>query len=418
MKIASIQGPLEVGIDYSRYVQASKMDRALPPFFNPNRPHNIGDWFLTKIVDRLLDFDEMYLVLKGAGPKEWEIVNSECDVLVLRGGNYIQNDWLSNNVGLDVINKAKIPIVMFGAGLQTPPGERPSFSPEEQEILEYISASCACSSLRGYSTAEALEGIGIDNVAVTGCPTVFWSRRPELELRPPGLGRVGFTFRQNLYSSSADLHKAQFSAIEDLTRRSAELQVFLQGEEVVLQRYLQARDWGAEFSGRIQPLPGHQLHRLLKTPLDAGEMAREAHHLFDRHGGPELTNSLLESMFFSWDIGEMLDAYRQVELMVGCRLHGNLLAMANGTPTFWLTYDERTRELVELLDLPSCAVEDYGPHIDLLGQDWGPTLQRYQDCYSEMVRFLDANGLSHKLPEPDIDAEDDELSLPMAAAAR
>src|SRR5262245_4416564 len=118
MKIASIHGPLGIGMDYLRYLQASKMDQALPPLLDRHAPHNIGDWFVTKIADRILEYDELILVYKNATDQEWDYVNSTCDVLVLKGGNYIQPNWLSREIGLNVFKKIKIPIVMFGAGLQ------------------------------------------------------------------------------------------------------------------------------------------------------------------------------------------------------------------------------------------------------------------------------------------------------------
>lgn len=398
MKVASLQGPLEVGVDYRRYVQASKVDRALPPFFNPMKPNNVGDWFLTKIVDRILDYDELILVQKNASAADWDLVNRECDVLVLRGGNYIQNNWFCTHVGLETLERIKIPIVMFGAGLQMPPGQRPSFEPEEQRALKIIHDSCAFSAVRGPSTAEALSQIGIDNVLVTGCPTLFWARRPTLDLKPAGCSHTGFTFRKTLYSIKGELSQAQFRAMDLLRRQSGDVTVFLQGEEVALQRYLQATLWNAEFQGRMEPVGGHHLLSLRREPLDCDRLLHEVHSLFDRHRGPEMVDWLIENAFFSWDVEEMISGYSSVDLMVGCRLHGNLLALANGIPAYYLTYDERTREVVELLKLPNSPVDMLDQEIDFAGQDWRPAQDRYVDCYGEMRHFLEANHLRNRLP--------------------
>jgi polysaccharide pyruvyl transferase WcaK-like protein len=84
-------------------------------------------------------------------------------------------------------------------------------------------------------------------------------------------------------------------------------------------------------------------------------------------------------------------------MVVGCRLHSNLVSLANGTPTVFLTYDQRTQELAELLELPHCALGDFGPGFDLLGQDWRPFEKAYQVHFAEMRRFLEANHLRHRL---------------------
>lgn len=402
MKVASLQGPLEIGVDYRRYVQASKADQALPPFFNPAKPHNIGDWFLTKVVDRILDYDELLFVQKNADDKDWDLVNQECDVLVLRGGNYIDSNWFTTFVGLETLKKIKIPIVMFGAGLQMPAGQRPTFQPEEREALKRIAGSCAFLALRGQSTADALHGIDIDNVVVTGCPTLFWSLQPTLDLKPAGYSHTGFTFRKTLYTAKGEVSRAQFSAMDMLRRRSERVTVFTQGAEVALQRYLQATRWGAEFEGRMEPMSGHHLQVLRRRPMVASDFRVEVHAQFDRHHGPELIEWLMENSFFSWDIEEMISRYRTVDLMVGCRLHGNLLALANGTPAYYLTYDERTREIVELLQLPNSPVDVVDPEVDFAGQDWRPTQRRYEECYRDMLHFLEANELDHRMEAPEV----------------
>ncbi|SRR5581483_1354073 len=398
MKIASIQGPLEIGLDYHRYVPAAKMDQAASPALNYDSPHNIGDWFVTKATDRLLAYDELLIIRRDAPQAEWDAVNDECDALVLKGGNYIQADWLTREFGIGLFRKVKIPIILFGVGLQAGRAEQVRFEPEEIEILRYIHDSSACSSLRGNSTAEALEGIGITNFVVTACPTAYWSRQPEITVRAPSDDRAGFSFRQSLYSEDPTVYEAQFRAIETVRDRFGEVTVILQGEEVLLQRYMEARRWGAEHEARLTPVRGTGLTRLTRTPLVASALAAEIHERFDRYTSrPAFLDWFMNNSFFSYDIGEYLRTYTSQGMVVGCRLHSNLVSLANGTPTVFLTYDQRTQELAELLELPHCALGEFGPGFDLLGQDWRPFEKAYQVHFVEMRRFLEANHLPHRL---------------------
>jgi polysaccharide pyruvyl transferase len=398
MNIASILGPLEIGIHYWRSSQCSKMDQARPPFFDPDSPHNIGDWFLTKITDRILDYNELILVPRDASDADWEFVNSFCDVVVLRGGNYIQSRWLADQIGLEAIKKIQIPIVLFGAGVQAVFSDGPiEFDPEEREILERIHASCAFSSARGFRTVEALAQIGIDNVIVTGCPTVFWSREPTISVREPNNGSAGFTFRRGLYSSDPTTYRAQFEAIDLARQNFGSVSVILQGEEVSLQEHHAATRWGAEHRGNLEPIPRSGLQRLDRSPLDVEELRSQVHREYGAWASSDQLDWLLAHTFFSWDIGEYIDHYRSCGAVIGCRLHSNLLALANEVPAFYLTYDERTQEIVDLFDIPGCRLLDFGPHIDVLGQDWRGFETRYEHYYGEMLRFLEANDLRHRL---------------------
>ena len=403
MNVASILGPLEIGIHYWRPNQCSKMDQALPPFFDPQNPHNIGDWFLTKITDRLLDYDELILLPKNASDDDWEYVNETCDVVVLRGGNYIQSRWLADHIGLDAIRKIEIPIVLFGAGVQNSFAEGPvEFDPDEREILERVHASSAFSSARGFRTVEALAQIGIENVIVTGCPTVFWSRKPSLQLRRPTDETAGFTFRHGLYSSDPATYRAQFAAIDLIRKCFGSVSVILQGEEVSLQEHHAATRWGAEHRGRLQEISGSGLQRLDRTPLDVEQLRAQVQTEYGPYASEKLIDWLLEHTFFSWDIAEYIDHYRSRGLVIGCRLHSNLLALANEVPAFYLTYDERTQEIVDLFDIPGCRLLGFDADVDVLGQDWSGFERRYEHYYGEMLRFLEANNLRHRLPAREV----------------
>ncbi|MGH2810945.1 MAG: polysaccharide pyruvyl transferase family protein, partial [Actinomycetota bacterium] len=199
--------------------------------------------------------------------------------------------------------------------------------------------------------------------------------------------------------ADTDLNRAEFDAIRIARTRFENVTVFLQGEEVAMQRLLMARKWHAEYSGRMQPVPGQHLHRLERRPLDASALRREVHDMFDAHADAELVDWVIENSFFSWDISEMIGRYRQMDFMFGCRLHGNLLALANGTPAFYLTYDERTREIAELFELPHCDLAHFGPEVDLMASDFAPAKAAYAQRYEDMVRFLDANRLDHRLQQ-------------------
>jgi hypothetical protein len=397
MRLATIQGPLEIGLDYQRYVPAAKTDQAASPALNLKNPHNIGDWFVTKATDRILAYDDLYIIDRKAPDTDWDVVNQECSAVVLKGGNYIQSDWLHQTFGLEMFKKIKIPIVIFGAGIQAPVGGTVDFSPEEAEILRYIHASTACSSVRGHSTAEALATIGIDNVAVTSCPTTFWSRQPEIVIRPPEDHSCGFSFRQSLYSDDPEVMSAQFRAIDTVRDQFGKVTVIVQGEELLVQRYMQAVRWGAEHEAHISRVDGTGLRRLERRPLDRDQLRDDVHARFGRYTRPTLLDWFINNSFFSYDIGEYLATYRSQGMVVGCRLHSNLVSVANGTPTVFLTYDQRTTELAQLLQLPNCPVMEFNSDFDLLGQEWRPFEKAYAVRYAEMRRFLDSNGLHHNL---------------------
>ena len=91
---------------------------------------------------------------------------------------------------------------------------------------------------------------------------------------------------------------------------------------------------------------------------------------------------------------------RAKDLALGFRLHGNLMALANGVPSIYFTYDSRTTEFVETYHIPSFDVfsgkkfrlEDY----------WQQSLferfnRVYRQRYQDMQAFLDENSVDHKM---------------------
>src|SRR4051794_34886360 len=397
MRIATIQGPLEIGLDYSRHLPAARSNQMQNPQLDVRHPHNIGDWFVTSSSDAILDYEEAVVISRHAPQRDWDALNAECDVLILKGGNYVQHDWLSTTFGKELFEKVKIPVLMFGIGLQAGRSEKVQFAPEEADILRMLSDKSAAISVRGGSTAEALESIGIRNAVVTGCPTTYWSLKPEISVRKPGRERGSFSFRQGLYSDDPEVYRSQFRAIEAARDQFSSLSVILQGEELLMQRYFMATKWAAHHAVTRSGVEGTGLTRLRREPVDVEALRDELHRTYDGFSRPALIRWLIDNTFFSYDVGDYLDHYRAQDMVLGCRLHSNLVAIAHGTPTFFLTYDQRTQEMADTFELPSCPVTAFDASIDLHDQNWSGFEKRYAHYFGEMRRVLDDSGVAHRL---------------------
>lgn len=398
MRIGSIAGALELSGDFFRWVQAARSDQASPEFDWPDQPpHNVGDWFVTKIVDRLIEFDEVLHMTPESSARDWDEFNETCPVLLLKGGNMLYPGWFEENLPPWMLRKVKIPIVLFGAGIQNVPAGGIPFTDMDLLSLRMIHANCHSSAVRGELSAQVLADHGIHNTTVTGCPTLFWGRQPELHLRQPSLDRVGFSLRTYLFNDDGeDELRAQYRKLEELRGIAQEVVVVLQGEDQTLQLHDLVHRSGGEYAGRVDAY-GDSSRIVRKTRLDAHALKADIHRELDHLAGRELVDWLVMNTYSSWDADDYIRIYKSCGAMVGCRLHSNLVSLANGTPAFFLTYDDRTRELVQLLGAPNTSVSDFEPEM-LAAADWSEMTRRYRDqLFPEMVAFLENNGLPHRL---------------------
>ena len=107
-----------------------------------------------------------------------------------------------------------------------------------------------------------------------------------------------------------------------------------------------------------------------------------------------------ERLFYSDVVSDYEALVRSKDLVLGYRLHGNLMALANGTPSIYFTYDSRTLEFAETYQIPNFHVfsdkefvlEDYWDQalFDRYNRAWFAT-------YREMRTFLEENGIPNKM---------------------
>ncbi|OYY21448.1 MAG: hypothetical protein B7Y65_04695, partial [Azorhizobium sp. 35-67-15] len=116
----------------------------------------------------------------------------------------------------------------------------------------------------------------------------------------------------------------------------------------------------------------------------------------------EIEKLYRERLFYSDVVADYEALVQQKDLVLGYRLHGNLMALSNGVPSVYFTYDSRTVEFAETYQIPSYDVFSAKPF--KLEEYWDQGLfdkfnRAWFMTYREMKTFLDENGVANKMAD-------------------
>lgn len=249
-------------------------------------------------------------------------------------------------------------------------------------MLRIIADRSVSLGVRGAYTADVLWSLGIRDARIVGCPTVFRANDPDLRIDLPPLEqirRVAYTLRREVgHDYAQDVQHyldLQRDTILDLARRF-DLDVLAQGE-VEEKQVL----WGnvVQRAAALAKLRDEGWLRGEDDPLEAIYHTR---------------------LFYADDVSEFEAKLRSKQLVLGYRLHGNLLGLANRLPSVYFTYDSRTTEFAETFAIPRFDV--FGGKTFRLEDYWDQALferfnRAYHARYRDMRLFLDENGVAHKM---------------------
>lgn len=349
----------------------------------PDHYHNIGDAFVYDSSLKLLNFSSLNgLNIRDASDADIERYNSgEYSFAVLRGSNYLhpEMDWENAPA---VLSRLRIPIIAFGIGAQAPASGKLELGRDARRVLDCIAERCTSFGVRGAYTADVLWSLGIRNARIIGCPTVFRRNDPTLRIDLPPLDqvkRVGFTLRREVgHDYARDIRRylaLQRETILDLAGRF-DLHVMAQGE-VEEKKIL----WGD------QGMREAALGQLRAEGWLQGET-------------DPLEKLYRSRLFYADAVSEFEHFVRQKDLVLGYRLHGNLISLANRVPSVYFTYDSRTAEFADTFQIPSFNV--FGGQPFRLEDYWDQALfekfnRAYYQHYRDARLFLDENGISHKM---------------------
>lgn len=349
---------------------------------DPDHYHNIGDAFVYDSSLKLLRYSGIGgLNIRDPSDADIERYNSEYDVAILRGSNYLhaEMDWENAPA---VLRRLRIPIIAFGIGAQAPAKGKLHLTHAARRVLDCIAERSVSLGVRGAYTAEVLWGLGIRNARVVGCPTVFRHNDPTLRIDLPPLEsvrRVGYTLRREVgHDYAEDIARyldLQRETILDLAGRF-DLHVAAQGE-IEEKKVL----WGA-------------------PAMREAAMGQLREQGWLRGEGDPLERLYRTRLFYADSVAEFEAFTRSKDLVLGYRLHGNLLSLANRIPSVYFTYDSRTVEFAETFQIPSHNV--FGGKAFRLEDYWDQALfekfnRAYYARYRDMRLFLDENRVAHKM---------------------
>jgi hypothetical protein len=349
-----------------------------------NHYHNIGDAFVYDSSLKLLSYDRLEVLnIEKVVPEEIDRLRNEFDYVFLRGSNYIHAS-MNWRYAEEVLQRLRLPVLAFGIGAQAPCKGELVLSEQTQRVLHQMADSTASVGVRGAYTAEVLWRHGIKNVRIVGCPTAFRNLDPNLQIALPPLDevrKVGLTVRREVSPNYAPDVERYLNFHRDLVKEVAarfETVLMAQGEieekAIVLGteeqkqaalRKLREHGWASQW------YMDDAIEQLYRTRL-----------------------------FYSDVVADYEQLVRSKDLVLGYRLHGNLMALANGVPSIYFTYDSRTTEFAETFAIPSHHV--FTERSFQLEDYWDQALfdrfnRAYYACYREMRTFLDENGIHHKM---------------------
>jgi hypothetical protein len=349
-----------------------------------NHYHNIGDAFVFDSSLKLLNYDHLD-ALEIANPHlaDMDRINAEYDYVFLRGSNYIHSemDW---EKAVDVLKKLRIPVIAWGIGAQAPVKGKLELSEQTKTVLRLMADSTTSIGVRGAYSAQVLWDLGIKNVRVVGCPTAFRRNDPNLEIKLPPLEKIrtaGITLRREVSKTYAQNVERYLTFHRDMVKEMASrLDVVLMAQGEVEEKKMV---FGT-------PAQREEAFAALKSHAWVGQWYMDA----------AMEKLHRERLFYSDVVADYEHLVQQKDLVLGYRLHGNLMALANGTPSVYFTYDSRTVEFAETYQIPSFDV--FSGKKFSLEEYWDQSLfdkfnRAYRFMYREMRQFLAENGADTKM---------------------
>ncbi|WP_341675861.1 polysaccharide pyruvyl transferase family protein [Niveibacterium sp. SC-1] len=290
--------------------------------------HNTGNFAFHYAIDKHLG---------GASACGWgespEVINAMGDIAVMPCANQVGAHADYGSLG-EKFKRLEVGVVAIGLGAQSGADWKIPEVPEGtlnwiREIAKRSPGGAPNIGVRGEFTKRVLEHYGLgDSALVTGCPTLFINSTENL-------GEI-------IASRIGEPKKIAVAAGHPRWKHLSKI-------EASLAHMVTATN--GSYVGQ-SPFEMVQLTRGEASVLSAEDLALARDYACPEMSIDEFVKwaDIYGNVFF--DTEAWMEHYRRFDFVVGCRIHGVMLALQAGVPGLCIAHDSRTIELCETMMVP------------------------------------------------------------------
>ena len=316
-------------------------------------------------------------------------IKKNFDRIVLPAANFLCRNFDFTSWA-DFVESVDLPCLMAGLGAQAPDDKNPVADIPKGTVrfVKAVAERSRSIGVRGHFTAEVLDSLGIANVDILGCPSLYTNLSQPLRVTKRDFSEM----RKIVLNGSSDViaHACDPGLAKQVERR------FFRMADARNLPYVLQSEW-PEIS-------------YLKKANAGGEAAlRRSADLLGYADAKAYAAALRRIGRVFFDVQEWFDWMRGQHLSLGTRLHGAVAALLQGVPAILICHDARTKEVCELMHLPQITLAEARalPLREIYERaDFDGACRRHARMLERYVAFLEKNGACHRfqppaaLPEP------------------
>lgn len=334
---------------------------------------NVGNLVYQYSIFRTLYNDDVSVEADGLimDPSRADWINENFDMYVLPFADAFRPDFTKYlRLYTALFKKLKIPICITGIGIRAPyePNFNEPFSFDD-DVKKFMDAALEKSTivgLRGNLTGEYLKKLGYKedkHFMAIGCPSMY-------------------TYGRHLKIKNLDLNLDSKLSLNGTQGMSDSLMSYIHD---ISNQYE-----NANFVPQVWP---EMVLNYLGGPSVAHHSEKYPYSISSKFHREGKVKFFLNAQ--SW-----FDYMKNIDLSFGSRLHGNIVATINGTPSLTIASDARVRELVEYHNLPSYSLEKYNNELskmkfsDIVSDiDFHSSEKNHYQNFCKYVSFLNRNSV-------------------------
>lgn len=268
--------------------------------------------------------------------------------------------WIQENATFPGVRKqlelaGDRPLVPISIGLQSGTAKKDFRMHEDTvRLLAELQERCALG-IRGQYTAEILNMHGIKNIKVIGCPSMYFP----------------FDYRFKIRKKETDLRQVSVnmrSMYSPLQQKEQKFMVY-------------AANHKYSFCEQTS-------HPFCPAICKDGPTFEYLNKWLNTH----------KTIFF--DVDDWRGYMSDMDFSMGCRFHGNVIALWSGVPALFITVDSRTTEMCNHFKLPTISMNDFDAEKDIHYYydlaDYTQFNKNYALRLDEFIDFLKGNDLPIK----------------------